>query len=331
MGTLDASPERRAAGAVVSLDPLITIGKNEIDLPMGLASLWPERFEGKPSLHLIGLTWSGEQHERVAELVADVAEARSRLPRATFVLLASTPNEAVAFSRAGIPNIVANGTLFVDERQFPPATPSSQRRYDAAYTARLDPFKRHELAAEIPSVALVYGPPTDAELELAKYILPRAHFANHANPERKFRYFDQRMIAKTLGNCAVGLCLSAVEGHMRAAAEYHVCGLPVVSTHSVGGRDRYLAGPLSRIVDADPDSVARAVADLKALELNPLAVRDHVGALIALDRHNFLIALNQIVERELGVRERFRSFSPFLGLPVTWRKTSDISTDFLPR
>ena len=34
--------KRRAAGAIVSTDPLITIGKHEDGLPMGLASLFVE-------------------------------------------------------------------------------------------------------------------------------------------------------------------------------------------------------------------------------------------------------------------------------------------------
>jgi hypothetical protein len=53
-------------------------------------------------------------------------------------------------------------------------------------------------------------------------------------------------------------------------------------------------------------------------------VRDFVGQLVAFDRHNFMLNVNKIVEHELGVRERFRSFAPFLRFPVSWRRPSQI-------
>ena len=37
----------------------------------------------------------------------------------------------------------------------------------------------------------------------------------------------------------VGLCLSKAEGAMYSSMEYLLCGLPIVSTKSIGGRDEF--------------------------------------------------------------------------------------------
>lgn len=322
--------KRRAAGAIVSTDPLITIGKHEDGLPMGLASLFPERFESKPSLHFMGLDWTAEPPDEVALIAEELADARRRLPLARFVFNVNTHYEAALFSRAGIPNIVANGMSFVDERTFvpPPPVPFAERRYDAVYTARLDPFKRHELAAKIPTLMLVYGTPEEGELEHVKSILPHAYYANHDVEPGRYQHIHHSKMSALLNQCSVGLCLSAEEGAMRSAMEYLLCGLPVVSTESVGGRDRYFIGPHTRVVPPDPDAVASAVADLKARAFHPIAVREYVSRLVAFDRHNFLTSANKIVERELGVRDRFRSFAPFAGAAVRWRLVSEIEEEF---
>lgn len=111
---------------------------------------------------------------------------------------------------------------------------------------------------------------------------------------------------------------------MRVSMEYRLCGTPVVSTRSVGGRDRYFLGPHVRVVDDHPDAVAHGVSELKKMNLNRLAVREFIGGLLTFDRHNFLLSINKLIEHELGVRDRFRSFAPFVRYPVSWRSPEQI-------
>ena len=315
-----------AAGCVASTDPIITISKREAGLPAGLASLRPELFESQPSLHFIGLTWSGESATAVETIAADVAAMRSRLPQAHFVMMANTPPESVAFSQAGIANLLVNELIFVDERLFTPAHPGANPapKYDAVYTARLAPGKRHELAKAVSRVVLMYGAPQAQDIERVKEALPRAIFANHEFNGGAYRYLDEKQVRDVLVQSSVGLCLSDVEGAMRASLEYRLCGLPVVSTQSSGGRDRYLVGPHVRVVADDPREIANAVAELKSRYFHPAAVREFVGQLVAFDRHNFLTNANKIVERKFGVPDRFRSFEPFIRYPVAWRPVGQV-------
>lgn len=315
-----------AAGCVVSAAPLITVSKCEPHLPLGLASFAPERFDG-PSLNFLGLTWSHESSTLVERVAANLTEAERKFPKARFVILANTPSEQVQFSRAGIANMLANELIFVDERLFVPAPPGTRvrRDYDAVYVARLSEGKRHDLAKAVDNLLLLYGQPDRTDLKRVRAILPSAVFANHdLKAGGGYYYFDEKAMSAQLIQCAVGLCLSPVEGAMRASLEYRLCGLPVVSIQSDGGRDRYLLGPHVRIADAEPEAIAAAVRDLKAQTFDPFAVREYVGRLVAFDRHNFLLNVNKIAEQTLGLRQPFPSFLPFARYPVTWRSVTEI-------
>jgi glycosyltransferase involved in cell wall biosynthesis len=318
------------AGAVLSTDPLVTVGKYEGVFPMGLASVFPERFEREPSLHFIGLPWTAEPPGVAASIARDVVAWRERLPLARYVLMANTEYEAALLSEAGVPNIVANNAIFLDERIYAPSSSptAGPRPYDAAYVARLDPFKRHELAAAIPNLVLMYSMPPGEDFERVKRILPHAHFANHERHGGQYGVLSQTAVCEILNRSRVGLCLSALEGAMRAAIEYALCGLAVVSTESIGGRERFLFGPHVRMVEDNPDAVARAVAELKAKAFNPIAIREHTGRLIAFDRYNFLQSANRIAARELGRHDLFRSFAPFTNGSVRWRQAREVAAGF---
>jgi hypothetical protein len=321
---------KRAGGCIASLDPLVTLAKREPHLPMGLAAARPDLFADKKALHLVGLTWSCESSNIVTNIAVDYAEAMRTLPRSRFAVLTNTPAESALLSRAGVPNMLANELIFVDERlSTVVAEPSpTLARFDAIYVARLEPLKRHELAAAIPSLVLTHGPPQPGAVERVKGLLPKARFANFEADAAAYAYLTDAEVVNLMNRAAVGLCLSAAEGSMRVSMEYRLCGTPVVSTHSIGGRDRYFLAPHIRIVDDDADAIAAAVRDLKAQRFDRLAVREFVGRLVTFDRHNFLLNLNKLVERQFGVSDRFRSFAPFVRFPVSWREPSQILEPF---
>jgi glycosyltransferase involved in cell wall biosynthesis len=303
----------------------VVIAKRNAEFPLGLASFAPHRFAGAPSLHFVGLTWSVETTAFADRIKTDLAEIACTLPQARFVILANTLVESALLSQSGVPNIVANELIFADERAFAPARrPRVARIHDAVYNARLHHAKRHELARAIPNLLLIYNKPEASEFARSKELLPQACFANHDLNAGAYKWLNEPDICELLSASCVGLCLSATEGAMRASIEYRLCGLPVVSTISTGGRDRYLFGPHVRIVPDDCDSVAAAVSELKAKAFDPHAVREFVGQLIAFDRHNFLLNVNKLTERELGIRERFRSFAPFLRYPLRWRAPAEV-------
>jgi hypothetical protein len=103
--------------------------------------------------------------------------------------------------------------------------------------------KRHELAAQIDNICLIFGMHLgDAARQRFSEVhgfMPHAFLAN-GNPlagTDAYRYLTQGAVNYFCNRSRVGLCLSAHEGASLASAEYSLAGVPIVSTPSKGGRD----------------------------------------------------------------------------------------------
>jgi glycosyltransferase involved in cell wall biosynthesis len=302
---------------VLSLDPLVTYTKRHRPTPLGLAGACPELFTGRKSLNFVAPCWSYYQGD-FSEIAREWRRTMARLPDAMIVALASTDREAAQLSSAGVPTVICNGSIFVDETVFKPLEPFdfSDAVYEAIYNARFEPYKRHELARAIDSLALIYdarfdGKPSPLEASIRE-MLGGARYLNHLHGRGRYQALSNMAVARELNRARAGLCLSASEGIMRSSMEYLLCGIPVVSTHSVGGRDRYYQEPYAILVADDADAVRDAVLTLKRRQLNKLAIREHVGRLVEFERKNFLVAVNEIAESHLGARSLFTSLAPFV-------------------
>jgi hypothetical protein len=103
-----------------------------------------------------------------------------------------------------------------------------------------------------------------------------------------------------LARSHVGLCLSAVEGHMQACTEYLLCGLPVVSIPNKGARDLVLDPAYSIEAEPTPAAVAAAVQALKARQLDPHRIRAAAIAKLKPNRMR-LLQLIAMIHREENV------------------------------
>jgi glycosyltransferase involved in cell wall biosynthesis len=127
--------------------------------------------------------------------------------------------------------------------------------------------KRHELAAEIESICLVFamhlGDEALRRFKEVRGFMPKAFLAN-GDPTLPggHRYLEQSEVNKFYNASKVGLCLSEWEGASLAAVEYMLAGLPVVSTPSLGGRDLFFQASWCEICDANPASVKRSVTSM---------------------------------------------------------------------
>jgi glycosyltransferase involved in cell wall biosynthesis len=177
-------------------------------------------------------------------------------------------------SKAFVPSYFCNHNLHVSEHSFQVAP--LPKVYDAVYVAAAKPYKRLELAAKIKSLFVV------------TYFWPDVRDANglwdlHAfEPRIRNADFNRDFISSDevkakISSSHTALALSAKEGAMFACQEYLLCGIPVVSTHSLGGRDVWLNPGNSVIVDDTPEAVAAGVEELKAKAIPAEDVR--AGAL----------------------------------------------------
>ena len=209
--------------------------------------------------------------------------------------------------RFGFNSHYVNLGCFVDDDTFAPASAGTPKPYDAVITARFArhvvrdrlyrklqrawhtrdirdrvktlasmPFalgkhgelKRHWLSARIERLALldpVYG--TDA-LDLKRAYTSRPNCA-WSNDER----LEPAGVAEIVTRAHCGLALSELEGMCRASSEYLLCGVPVVSTRSHGGRDVWYDEYNAIVVEADVDAVYDAACALKRQPRDPWRIR----------------------------------------------------------
>ena len=80
-------------------------------------------------------------------------------------------------------------------------------------------------------------------------------------------------MAQFYNRARVGLILSEKEGACFASMEYLLCGLPVVSTPSIGGRDVFWDDRFVIVCDPTPEAVAGAVQEIKRRNIDPQLVR----------------------------------------------------------
>jgi glycosyltransferase involved in cell wall biosynthesis len=258
--------------------------------------------------------WAFDKPTQIAKLVRGVDEHR-------IVYLCDTAPQQERFERAGLRAIVCNHNSLLDERIFR-IDGNVEKRFDAVYDAQINPFKRHLLAARIESLALIsylpstrtlisYLSSTRTRAEMSAYAaevraaLPRAHwFSDPFAPVEK-PFLSPQQVSESLNRCRVGLCLSKLEGAMYASAQYLLCGLPVVSTRSEGGRDVFFDEEYVRIVEDDPEAVWHAVHELIDLAIPPQRIRSKTLARMWEHRER-LVELIQSCYAECGVSRDFR-------------------------
>lgn len=145
------------------------------------------------------------------------------------------------------------------------------KKYDAIFCQSVIPFKRPLLAKHIKSI--VYstgGAPTKEYQEMIDK--QRGIVVAGSSPLQ---------VATLMNQSKCGLSLSQAEGGNYATTEYLLCGIPVITTKNIGGRDTYLDETNSICVTEDtPEAVAEAVEYIinNLEKYDPIKIRE--GALL---------------------------------------------------
>ncbi len=305
---------------VLRKDPLITLSTTNTSAVhlVEIICRVPELFSAREGLHLLRPTWHFEKTE-LEPFVASLKAAMAAVPGHSFMYLANYDHEANLVAVSGMAAITANDGLFADETKWFPGTEpiANFTQHTAVYNARFDAVKRHELAAQIEKLLLIYPwsitGETSAEHSQATVLLPKATFANHKMGGGIYELLEHETVNRLYGHANVGLALSAEEGAMRASTEYLLAGLPIVSTRSTGGRDRYYGLAFVRQVSDDPEAVGAAAIELSNARLDRNRIREEFLKISRFERHNFLGSMNRIGKSLLGRDGLFPDFEPFRG------------------
>lgn len=163
-----------------------------------------------------------------------------------------------------LPGFCCNAEIFQDERTFRDmGLDSSEIKYEAVYNARFAAFKRHQLANKLNKLRVLTGGSGES-LGVGKGLesidsLSHGQDVDLIGKSVSFEKLTAEEVNAEINQSNCGLALSSVEGMMTSSTEYLLCGRPVVSTSSKGGRDIYYNNDNCRLVDDNPESVRQGV------------------------------------------------------------------------
>ena len=241
------------------------IASFEMDFLRNLSAFQKAVPQGEKFTMLLQLGWSAELPEVAEELKTRLAEAKKAFPEARFIILANAAKE-VEIIKEFNEVYLASHNAFLDPVRYPLAK-SGKRKFDALYIARITPFKRHELAEKIEKLHLIGS---YAEKEKEYFTQTIARFPHAVWSQKVPSFFIGRKICEA----ACGLALSAVEGAMFSCGEYSLCGVPVVNTRNLGGRDTLLPDFAVRYAEDNADSVAENVDFFVNNPIAPAEIRE---------------------------------------------------------
>lgn len=268
-----------------------------------------------------------EWHRTAAQWADWYRYAKARRPKDTIRLTVNTQEVATALIDLGIPVLHINQNCMASELEFD-IRPTTAKRFDAVYVARMAPFKRHKLMQQLANAVCIGGTPTTEDsqeyFEEVRAALPAVVFTHQNNLRLSM---PPTVVANYLNMSRVGLCLSAEEGAMFACIEYLLCGLPVVTTQCIGGREFWLHKGNSVTVDATPKAVAEGVATLMAKNINPYAIRADAIDLMAKHRTKLCEVGQQFYRSTFTPQDFTRVFYKRLVGPYQhWHPASTVMT-----
>jgi glycosyltransferase involved in cell wall biosynthesis len=202
-------------------------------------------------------------------------------------------------SAEGLNALHCNGSVFLSTDIFHPIT-DGPKKYDAIYDAVTSPYKRHHLAQNINSLALITytkGDSSQAYIRSTIETLSHAEWLN-GSPAQETVSFDAREVNRCINKAHAGLCLSAREGFMYASAQYLLAGIPVVSTRSKGGRDVFYDPAFVKTVDDNPNAILEAVQELCEAQISSEFIRDFTLERFRPFRNRFVSLMQGILDGE---------------------------------
>jgi glycosyltransferase involved in cell wall biosynthesis len=314
-------------------DTLITTAYHIlVDKPLIILAPWNLWYYGKTSKYfrnilngkkahfIFTLWWSHEFPPMVWLIKIHINNFRKKFPNCNFWFLCNTQKEYRLFNSLGIKCIFCNHNAFVDEKLFR-IRPRIRKKFDAVYNAQIARFKRLELASKIEKLAIItyfdYVKSSFGYYWKIKRVLNRATWIN----KPKENYIPAQQLAKYINQARIGLCLSKIEGAMYASAEYLLCGLPIVSTKSVGGRDEFFEEAYVKIVTSNKYAIARAVEEMIRREVSPIIIRKKTLNKIENHRKRFINLIQGIYRLEQINRDFKKEWSKrFVNKMLKWQQ-----------
>ena len=197
--------------------------------------------------------------------------------------MCNSKQELELMKKVNLKGDLINHNAWLDENLY--SIQSVEKLYNAIYIARQAKFKRHHLANKVANLALIAGGTRHGNKD--EIILP-PHIYNNEHSLK----LDQ--VIEKINQSQVGLCLSKEEGASFCSSEYLLCGIPVVSTISEGGRDFWYDDYNSIICNDTTEAVTAAVDYFLRNKRDAEIIRSNHITLAKQQRAKFIRVLQQV-------------------------------------
>jgi len=177
------------------------------------------------------------------------------------IILANTQEEYEYYSdNFDLDVLFCNHNAFLNEDRFI-IREDIKKEYNLVVSSCFSKYKNVSYAEKIPNV-LHIGYVNESKVEYIPNFGYRANFKNNSTDINDWNWICTKKYVSLLNSAICGGIFSAREGSCFASSEYLLCGLPVISTKSVGGRDVFYNEHNSVICDNNSDSVKNVFDEL---------------------------------------------------------------------
>jgi glycosyltransferase involved in cell wall biosynthesis len=251
------------------------------------------------------LVWSNESLASIRRIRYFYELHKAKYPNHLVHILCNTEKEFSLISQITNNASYINQNAFLDERLFS-AENQDPKMFDVIYNGRLVGLKRQHLLSGLDNrTALLSDTITTKDYQYLNYLkrkIPRATILKFS-PPILMKDFDFNVeipqvayeeICKYLRMAKTGVILSREEGACYASTEYLLSGLPVVSTHSRGGREVFFDNRYCRLTPGNSSKIKKAVDELIALNPDPQFIRNETIKKMSPHRERFKELLFEI-------------------------------------
>lgn len=267
---------------------------------------------------VLSLSWTLLRPHRMRYLVECFALHLRQFPKHQIIFLASMPEEQELLAHFDIPSILCPHNAFLDERVFRILTPQEKaayrgKSYRAVMNASLSRFKRIHLARSVADTCLITYKTASYDRRYEKYLCRRMRHMDFLQYKDSVltEWYSSEKITEIYNQSQCGLILSAEEGACFASCEYLLCGLPVVTTQSIGGRNAFFHPDYVVTVEPNENAVRAGVEAALALPISPQEIRERTLLIMETYRTAYRNLLQYIVDSNSGSQDMTATWNSY--------------------
>jgi len=204
-----------------------------------------------------------------------IFEKLSKYKKIDVTIMANTVEDCRVLSEIGFRAIHVHHNAFLDESLFR-IIHNVPRQYNAIYITQYKPYKRIELARKINNLGIITFNNIESPTDVS-YLKSLQGVGKIINP---IRVLSPNEVCNNINLAKFGIILSKVEGGNYATTEYLLCGIPVITTDNIGGRNLFLNKNNSIFVPESEFEIGNIVNNTNNLIFNREHIRDNCIAIM---------------------------------------------------